>query len=74
MVTVYSVNKAKHMNTLCVQSVQLLDVFAQLQNPTNNFVTSVSFSACKQLGDSYWTDFRAIYLFFMLKAISWRRF
>jgi len=47
IVTVYSMNKAKHMNTLCGQSVQLLGVFAQLQNPTNSFVTSVSFSVCK---------------------------
>jgi hypothetical protein len=30
------------MNTLCGQSVQLLDVFAQLRNPTNCSCLSVS--------------------------------
>jgi hypothetical protein len=42
IVTVYSENKAKHMNTLCGQSVQLLGMFAQLLNPTNSSCLSVS--------------------------------
>ena len=46
MVSVYSENKAKHLNTLCGQSVELLGTFAQMQSPTNSFIMSVNFSVC----------------------------